>query len=202
MANRYAAAFRDVIAAGRSKGLSYLEPGSLRGLAGVAMHRDVEQPGMLCHYRSIAHHSKPDRFDRHDFIVIPENRAPTHEELFTIALATTSYRSGNSMTKPSGDLVDRLRAKLTYPRHFARTVQLLAPAGVGVPDREHANYQRFVTDVVMSHLPYPREEAPGLRAMRMKLVFVDALPIPPADPRLSDYEALAGLAETLHTRSA
>jgi hypothetical protein len=202
MDDRFGAALRDVIAAGRRKGLSYLTPGTLRRLACVTSPGNALHPGTPGHYRSIAHHSKHERFDRHPFIVIPSGRTPTHDELFAIAMATTGHRASPAVSAPSGDLVDLLRSRLVYPRQFARTTQLLAPAGIVIPNRARADYQRFVSDVVMHHLRYPLKEPPGTRAMRVKLVFIDALPIAPEDPQLSDYPALVRLAGELDERIA
>lgn len=201
MDQRFSAALRDVIASGQLKGLCYLTPSTLRSLACVTSRRDTLRPGTLGHYRSIAHHSNRERFERHAFIVIPDGRAPTHDELFAIALATTGHRACPAAADPSGDLVDLLRTRLVYPRQFAKSAQWLARTGIDIPQRARAEYQRFVSDAAIHHLRYPLKEPPGTRAMRVKLVFIDALPLAPEDARLNDYDALVRLAARLDERT-
>jgi hypothetical protein len=198
----YRNALREVMALGRRKGLVYLSPRTLRSLARVQAHDASLRIGSAGHYQAIAHHARRDRFERRDFIVIPDSFQPTHDELFEIAMATIGHRSGIPRAYKHGDIVDLLRASLAYPRTFGRTAKLMTELDVGIPPRASEQYQRHVTKVVVDNLRYPAQDAPRTRATRMKLVFLDALPIAPTDHRLTDFEALVRLAEAIAEQTA
>jgi hypothetical protein len=198
----YRNALCEVMAIGRRKGLVYLSPRTLHRLARVQPHEASLRIGSAGHYQAIAHHARRDRFERRDFIVIPDSFDPTHDELFEIAMATLGHRSGTPQGYKHGDIVDLLRASLGYPRTFGRAARLLTELGVGVPQNASEDYQRYVRRVVVDNLRYPAQDAPRTRATRMKLVFLDALPIAPTDPRLTDFESLVRLAEAIAEQTA
>ena len=198
----YRNALREVMALGRRKGLVYLSPRTLRRLARVQAHDASLRIGSAGHYQAITHHARRDRFERRDFIVIPDAPDPTRDELFEIAMATLGHRAGIPRAYKHGDIVDLLRVSLAYPRTFARAARLLTELGVDIPQRASEEYQRYIRSVVVDNLRYPAQDAPRTRATRMKLVFLDALPIAPTDHRLTDFEALVRLAEAIAEQTA
>jgi hypothetical protein len=191
------AALREMTATGRRKGINYLRPKELIGLACVWPKGAMHMVGDRGYYKSIAHHADAGRFKRHDFIVIPDSPAPTHDELYAIALATVTMNADAPDPSSCHDITDRLRAKLAYPKSHARTCRLLEDLALPIPSNAVARYMEYVRQTVTDNLLSPWHEPPGTRAMRIKLVFIDALPFVPDDPRLTDFDALVELAEAV-----
>lgn len=191
------AALRELTATGRRKGIVFLRLNELKGLACVWPKGGMHRVGGRGYYKSIAHHSNADRFNRHDFIVIPDSPVPTHDDLYAIALAAVTMNSGTADSKPCHDITDRLRAKLAFPKSHARACRLLEDLALPVPHRAVVRYTDYVRQTVTDNLLSPWHESPSSRAMRIKLIFIDALPFVPDDPRLTDFDALVELAEAV-----
>lgn len=190
-------ALRELAQLAHCKGIAFLRPSELKGLACVWTMEGMRRVGSRGYYKSIAHHKDRRRFNRHDFIVIPDSPAPTHDELYAIALATVTGNIEISEVPPNNDITDTLRAKLTYPKNHAEACRLLLEHGIAVPERAAARYMDYVMETVTGNLLSPWHEAPSTRAMRIKLVFIDALPIIPDDLRLTNFDALVKLAEAV-----
>ena len=190
-------ALREFAKLAHSKGIAFLRLSELKGLACVWTMEGVRRAGSRGYYKSIAHHTDRRRFNRHDFIVTPDSPCPTHDELYAIALATVTGSVEISEVQTNNDITDTLRAKLTYPKNHAKVCRLLRDLGIAVPERAEARYKDYVMETVTGNLLSPWHEAPSTRAMRIKLVFIDALPSVPDDPRLTDFDALVKLAEAV-----
>ena len=190
-------ALRELAKLAHSKDIAFLRPSELKGLACVWTMEGVRRVGSRGYYKSIAHHKDSRRFNRHDLIVIPDSPAPTHDELYAIALATVTGSVDLSKVQPNNDITDTLRARLSHPKNHAKVCRLFRELGIAVPERAAARYLDYVMETVTDNLLSPWHEAPSTRAMRIKLVFIDALPFVPDDPRLTDFDALVKLAEAV-----
>jgi len=190
-------ALRELTETDLCKEIVFLRPNDLKGLACVWPKGGMHRVGSRGYYKSIAHHSDAGRFNRHDFIVIPNSPVPTHDDLYAIAHAAVTVNSATADSTTYQDITDRLRAKLAFPKSHTRACRLLEDLALPVPHRAVTRYMDYVRQTVIDNLLSPWHESPSTRAMRIKLVFIDALPVVPDDPRLRDFDALVELAETV-----